>query len=236
MLDAVELIAEAFAQRRHRQPEPFKGQRQQRANRQSNEVGGNLRRQAWPDQQRRQARDSNQRVAGLQAGQGAHQKTHLLQQMLRRAGQVQAEQILDLQDGDDDADAGGEAQGHRIGHEFDQTSGAQQAQADQDQPGHQRAQQQSAEAVLLGNRQQYHHEGGGGAGDVEARAAAQGDQGRGDQHGIEAVLRCHAHRDGQRHGQWNGDDAHRQAGAQVSAQGLPRVTGAQRLAPGGEQR
>ena len=156
--------------------------------------------------------------------------------MLWRARQVQAEQVLDLQDGDDDADAGGKAQGHRIGHEFDQAPGAQQAQGDQDQSCHQCAQQQATEAVLLGDRQQNHHEGGGGAGNIEARAAAQGDQRCGDQHGVEPMLRRHTHGDGQRHGQRNGDDAHRQAGAQVAAQGLPRVAGTQRLAPGGEQR
>ena len=199
-------------------------------------MGGDFRCQARPDQQCCQARRAHQAVARLQAGEGADQQIHLFQQMLRRAGQVQAEQVLDLQDGDDDTDAGGKAQCHRVGYEFDQTSGAQQAQADQDQPGHQRAQQQATEAVLLGDRQQDHHEGSGGAGNIEARAAAQGDQRCGDQHGVEPMLRRHNHGDGQRHGQRNGDDAHRQAGAQVAAQGLPRVTGAQRLAPGGEQR
>src|SRR5690606_10252403 len=112
---------------------------------------------------------------------------------------LQAEEVLDLQGSDDNADAGGEAQGHRIGHEADQLASAQQAQGDQDQPGQQGAEQQAADAVLLGDGQQDDHEGGGGAGNVEARAAKQGNQRSGDQHGVQAMLWRHANGDGQRH-------------------------------------
>jgi hypothetical protein len=236
VFDAIELIAEALAECRHGQPELFQGDGQQCAKCQGDQVRGDFRHQARPDQQRCQGRCADQAVARLQAGQGLRQQLQLFQQVMGCAGQVQAEQVLDLQDGDDDADAGGKAQCHRVGHELDQASGAQQSQGDQNGSGEHRAQQQAAQAVLLGNRQEDHHEGGRGAADVEARATAQSDQRRRDQDGVEAVLGCHTHGDGQRHGQRNGDDADRQAGAQVATQGLPRITGAPGLAPGGEQR
>jgi len=65
---------------------------------------------------------------------------------------------------------------------------------------------------LLGDGQEDDDEGGGRTGNVEARATAQGNQRRGNQHGIQTMLRRHAHCDSQGHGQRNGNDAHRYAG------------------------
>ncbi|MNE48694.1 hypothetical protein D3C80_1431740 [compost metagenome] len=214
----------------------FQQQPEQGADGQGSQVPGNSRHPARPEYQHAQADQADQAVGELQAGQCLQQQAQLFHVVVRLAERAQAEQVLELQGGDDDADARGEAQGHRIGDELDQAAGAQQAQGDQDQPGHQGAQQQAAEAELLGDRQQDHHEGRGGAGDVEARAAAQGDQRGADQHRIEAMLWRHAHRNRQGHGQRNGDDADGDAGAQIAAQAFPAITGAQALAPGGEQR
>ncbi len=156
-------------------------------------------------------------------GQCAHQHGDLLDVVLRLRVQRQAEHILELEGGDDDADASGEAQGHRVGHEGDQAPGAQQPEGDQDQAGQHGAEQQPADAELLGDGQQYHHEGGRGAGNVEARAAGEGDQRSGDQHRVEAVLGRHAHGDRERHGERDGDDANGQASVHVAAQGLAVV-------------
>ena len=156
--------------------------------------------------------------------------------VVRLAAELQAEQVLDLQGSDDNANAGGKAQRNRVGDKFDQPPGAHQAERNQNQPGQQRAQQQAAEAELLSDRQQNHHKGGGWPGDVKARTTKQSDQRAGHQHRIQAVLWCHADGNCQGHGQRNGNDAHRNAGAQVAAQVFPAIAGAQSLAPGGEQR
>ena len=73
---------------------------------------------------------------------------------------------------------------------------------------------------MLGDRQQDHHKGGGRPRHVEARATGEGDQRRGHQHRVQAVLRGDADGNGQGHGQGNGDDAYRQARRQVATQGL----------------
>ncbi len=236
MTDTVLQVAEALAEGRHRQAEAFQQQAEKGAQQQRDQMPRYLAAEARPGDQQGQAGDTDQRVAELQAGQRAQQHAELLQVMLRVGVQAQPEEILHLQGGDDDADAGGETQCHRIGHELDQPPGAQQAESDQDQSGEQRAEQQAADAVLLGDRQQDHHEGGGRPGDVEARAAEQGNQRRTDQYRVEPVLRWHADGDGERHGQGNGDHPDGQPGGDVAAQGAPGITGAAGLAPGGEQR
>src|SRR5690606_32332400 len=113
--------------------------------------GGNPGGQARPRQQHDQAAGADQSVARLQAGQRLQQQRQLVEEVLWCAVQLQAEQILDLQQGDDDADAGGKTQGDRVGHELDQAPCAQQAQADENQAGEQGAQQQAANPVLLGD-------------------------------------------------------------------------------------
>ena len=197
---------------------------------------GYFRYPAWPDDQHRETDRRHQRVTEPGARQRAQQQADLLDVVLWLFAQRQAEQVLDLQGGDDDTDACGESEGDRVGDECDQASGAQQAQDDQDQAGEHGAQQQTAKAELLGDRQQNHHESGGRAGNVEARTSGQRNQRRGDQYGVEAVLRRHAHGDRQCHGQRDGDDADRQAGADIAAQRTGTVPQTQDLVPGGKQR
>jgi len=104
----------------------------------------------------------------MRAGQRAQKQADLLDIVLRLLGEGQAEQVLDLQGGDDDADARGKTEGHGVGDKGDQAAGAQQAEGDQDQAGEHGAQQQSAQAELLGDRQQNHHERRRRPGNVEA--------------------------------------------------------------------
>ena len=150
--------------------------------------------------------------------------------------QLQAEEILELQGGDDHANPGGEAHDHRVGHELDQATQARQPQRQQDQPGHQRHQQESAQPVLLGDWQQDHHERRSGPGNIEPRAAAERDQQPTDDTGIQAVLRRHTHRNGQRHGQGNGDNTDRDAGQQVAAKMVEGISLPEAVAQGDEQR
>ena len=236
MHDAIDRVAETLAEGRHRQAAELQQQAEQGADRQRGEMAGHLRHQTRPGDQHAEGRHGDQRIAGAHAGQGQQQVVHLLGEVRGAAGHAEAEGVLELQAGDDDADPGGEAKGHRIGHELDQLAGAQHAESDEDQPGEHRAQQQAGQAVLLDDGQEDHHEGRGGAGDVEARAAAQGDQRRGDQHRVQAVLRRCADRDGQCHRQRDGDDPDGQSGEDVAAQCLAAIAGLQGLTPGGEQR
>ncbi|MNP12292.1 hypothetical protein D3C76_1045200 [compost metagenome] len=236
MADPVHHITEALAQGGHGNLQRFQQQAEQGAQGEGRQMPRHLGHQARPDHQHCQAGGGHQGIAQVRRGQRPGQQAQLLHIVLWRFGQLQAEQVLDLQGGDDDADAGGETQGDRIGDELDQPAEARQAHGDQDHPGHQGAQQQSAHAELLGDGQQYHHEGSRGAADVEARAAGEGDQRCRHQHGVQAVLRRHTYGNGQRHGQGDGDDADREPGGQVAAQGGNGVTLAQGLAQGRKER
>ena len=220
MQHTVEAVAETLAQGCQRNAHAFQGQAGKRAHGQGRQVARHFWHPARPEDQHRQAQRRHQGVAEMGAGQGQQQNLHLLQVVQGLAAQAEAEQILELQGGNHDADASGKTQGYRVGHEFDQAAGAAQAHGDHDQAGKHGAQQQAAEAELLGDRQQDHHKGGGRPGDVEARAAGEGDQRCGHQHRVQAILRGHADGNGQGHGQGNGDDAYRQARRQVATQGL----------------
>ncbi len=235
MGDAVQGVAEPLAKGRHGQSGRFQQQTCQRTDGQCHQVPGYFRYPARPDDQHRETDRRHQRVAEPGARQRAQQQADLLDVVLWLFGQRQAEQVLDLQGGDDDADARGESEGDRVGDECDQASSAQQAQCDQDQTGEHGAQQQAAKAELLGDRQQDHHESRRRPGDIEARSPGQRDQWRGDQYGVETVLWRHANGDRQGHGQRDGDDADRQAGADIAAQRAGTVAQTQDLVPGGKQ-
>ena len=152
--------------------------------------------------------------------------------MLRLRGQLQAEEILELQAGDDHRDAGGEAGGHRIGDELDQLAHPRQPHTHQHDPGHETGGHQSAEAIFFGDGMQDHDEGGGWAGHAEAGAAGQSDQHSGDNGGIKTVLRRHPTADGQRHRQRHRDDADGDARQQVGLQLGEVIAAAQLVAQG----
>ena len=92
---------------------------------------------------------------------------------------VAAEEIAQLQRADHDRDAGGEAGGDRIGDELDQLPEACQPHEHQDDAGHERRGEQSAQAVAGGDRRQDGDEGGGGAGHLQPGAAERGIAGGG---------------------------------------------------------
>ncbi|MCY1511240.1 hypothetical protein D9M68_456480 [compost metagenome] len=236
MADAVDHIAEALAQGRHGQAQHLQQQAEQCTEGQRHQVPRNLGYKTWPDHQHREGGNGHHGISQVRGRQCLGQQVQLVHVILRSLGQRQAEQILDLQRGDDDTDTGGEAERHRIGDELDQPPQPRESHGDEDQPGHHRADQQAAEAELLGDGQQDHHEGCRGAGDVEARAAGEGDQRCRQQYRVEAVLRGYADGDGQRHGQGDGNDAYGNAGGQVAAQVRQAVALAQGLAHGGENR
>ena len=65
------------------------------------------------------------------------------------AGERQAEQFADLAGEDDDGDAGGEADRHRIGDEFDVGAEPEIADRQQEDAGHHRGEDQPVDAVAL---------------------------------------------------------------------------------------
>ncbi len=129
---------------------------------------------------------------------------------LRR--QRDAEQILELAGEDDDGDAGGEADRHRIGNELDVGAEPQEARGDQDDAGHQRREDHAIDAVAFGGQRHQHDEGAGRSADLKPAAAEQRHDEAADHGGVESAIRRHAGGDGDRHRQRQRDDRHRQAG------------------------
>ncbi|MNL12344.1 hypothetical protein D3C87_1332100 [compost metagenome] len=174
--------------------------------------------QSGPEQQHRQGGHPHQGITPLPAGQGMGQRLHLADIGFRHLGNVQAEEVLDLQGGDHDGDAAGETQGHRGWNVFDEATEARHPHGHQEEAGDEGCHQQAPHPELLGHRIEDHHEGGGRPRDGETRAPRHGDDDAGDDGGVEAVLGRHPAGDGQRHGERNGDDADRDAGDEVAAE------------------
>src|SRR5690606_14352031 len=232
---SVEFIAEAAAQSGDRHIQAHQQQPQQAAQQQGDQVAGDAPGQARPENQYCQGYRPHQGVTRTDARQCPGQRLQLVQIVGVRPYVLQAEKVLDLQGGDDNADPRGEAHHHRVGHELDQVAHARHSQHHQYGPGHQGNQQQAAQPVGLGNGQQYHHEGGGGTGDIEPRTSEQGDDQPADDTGIETMLGRHPDRDGQGHGQRDGDDAHGDAGKYIAAQAAQRIALTEAVAQGSEQ-
>ena len=173
---AGQLVAEAAADRGHveaRAPgaEPASGE--QRADGQRDERRRHLARPRGQRSRSASVKAPTRRSAGARVAARAPAPRRAPGKCSGSAADVEAEEVLELQRGDDDRDAGGEAGRHRVGHELDQPAEARRAPiASRSTPGHQRRQQQPAEAEARRDRRQDDDEGGGRAGDLHARAAA----------------------------------------------------------------
>ena len=141
--------------------------------------------------------------------------------------QGQAEQVLDLAGEDDDRDAGGEADRHRIGNVLDVGAEPQEARRDQDQARQQRREQQAVDAVPLDGRRDQHDEGARRPADLEPAAAERRDQEAADDRGVKPAVRRHARGDGDRHRQGQRDDRDGQPGDDVRPQRAEPITFAQ---------
>src|SRR5690606_3369802 len=98
---------------------------------------------------------------------------------------------------------------------------------DQDQAGNEGAQQQAAVAEAFDDVEHHRDEGGGGTADLHTRTAQGGDQGAGDDGGVQALVRRRPGSDGQGHGQRQGHDGDGETGDDVAAEIQPRVAVAQ---------
>ena len=217
MADALDHIAETLTQCRHRQPAVLQRQSQEGTDGQRHQMPRNPGYPPWPDNQNGQAGDADNPVPQPSAGQRENQYTQLFDVVLCLAGGVQAQQILQLQGGNDNADPGGKAQGDRVRNVLNQPPGPNQPQGNEDDPGKHGAKQQAAQAILLGDGQQDDHERGGRPTDIETRTASQGDQGRGDQYRIQPLLGRYTYGNRQGHGQRDGDNPYRHSGTDVAA-------------------
>jgi hypothetical protein len=60
----------------------------------------------------------------MRGGQRAHQHGQAVEIVGRQLGDFEAEEVLELQRADDQGNTGGEAGGHRVGHELDEAAHA----------------------------------------------------------------------------------------------------------------
>ena len=129
---------------------------------------------------------------------------------------LQPEQVLDLRAGDQHADAVGEADHDRTRNVLHRRAQTGDAEQDQDHAGEQRAREQAIEAVGGDDARHHHDEGAGWTADLDARSAEGGNREPGDDGAIDAVLRRHAGRDGERHGQRERHQADRDPGDEIA--------------------
>jgi hypothetical protein len=148
---------------------------------------------------------------------------------------VEAEEVLDLREGDHDGGGRGEAADHRVRQQGDQAPEAGDAQAHEHGAHHEREEGGGADVggvAGLGDRgeaRQGQQRGDGHRPDGERAAGAEHGVG-GDAHdgGVQAGDRGHAGEAGVGHALGDEHDRHRQAGDDVVAQPLTRVAGAPR--------
>ena len=141
------------------------------------------------------------------------QRPELRDQLARLlAVERQAEQLAELAGEDDDGDARGEADRHRIGDELDVGAEPQIADRQQEDARHHGGEDQPVDAVARNGRRHQHDEGAGRSADLEAAAAERRDEEAADDRRVEAAVGRHAGRDGDRHRQRQRDDRDRQPG------------------------
>ena len=146
-----------------------------------------------------------------------------IEEALRRAAEAQAEDVLDLQSGDDRCDPRGEAGGHRVRDEFDELAETTKPHHDQDEAAHHAGKQQPGHPEAGIDRGQDDDEGRRGSRHLQPRASQRGHHHAGDDRRVEPVLRRHPDRDRERHRQGKRDDPDHQARQHVGPQIGARV-------------
>lgn len=202
-------------------------QGQQAPRQQRHQMARKAQTQTRPKDHDPQRQRPDEQIGGVETGQGAQQDAQLVPVMAFERPNGQPQEILQLQGGDHDRDAAGEAHRDRVGHQLDEAAEARQAHEQQDHAGHGAGGEQTAEAEALGDGQQHHHECSRRPRNVDARAARERDQGAGHDGRIEPLLGRDAAGDGQGHGERQGDDADGDAGGEVTDEIAPAVAAGQ---------
>jgi hypothetical protein len=148
---------------------------------------------------------------------------HAIEIVRRELREVEAKEIAELERRDHDGDPGGEARGHRIGNEANETAKPRGAQREEDRAGHPRREEEAAEPEARGDRLECHHERGRRPGHLVARAAQERGRRSGDHRREEPVLRRDARCNRERHRERKCDDADDQPGLHVGAEVRPGV-------------
>src|SRR6266513_335476 len=138
-------LAEPSADRLDRQVQQLgqRGGHDQRDKRPRN-AGGDL----GPHQNDRERGDGDHERPRIDRIEGVNIGVPLRQERRWDGRHLETEQVTDLTREDDQRDAAGEADRHRIGSELDRTAEAQQAEGDEDEAGHERGHDQPIDAVL----------------------------------------------------------------------------------------
>ncbi len=173
--------------------------------------------------QAEQCRRAEQGVGQADRGHRGGDRGDFLDVVIGHVGDFEAEEILHLQGGDDDANACGEARGDGERHKLDEAAQPREAHEHEQDARHERGDGEACEAVFRDDGREDHDEGGGGAGDLHARAAEGGGDAASDDGGVEAVLRGHTGDHGERHGEGNGDHADDRACGEILAEVVPGI-------------
>ncbi len=134
-----------------------------------------------------------------------------------RRGWGQPEEVLPLTHEDDHGDACRETDDDGIGDVLDHRAQPREPEHHQDDAGHQRGDLQSGDAVLGGNDGQHRDKCPRGPGNLNAGTAEYRGQQRRDDCRIQPLFGAGAGRDGECHGERQGDDAHHYSGKYVVA-------------------
>ena len=202
------------------------------------------------DQQRTQADGDGCRMS---ARRGGKQRAELLVEVRAAGGHGQAEEVFQLADEDDQADARGEADDDRIGYVLEHRAHAGQTHRQQHEARQEGRHGQAVEPVFGGDRGQHCDKGAGRAGNLHPRTAEEGGREARHDRRVDALLRACARGDRKGHGKRQRDHAHGEAGQYVrdevlaaeqaratgfenrdhaAAHGIGSCAGRERLSPG----
>jgi hypothetical protein len=136
---------------------------------------------------------------------------------------LEAEKIADLRARDDHGDAVREADHHRARDVIDGGAQSGRAEDDQHDARHERAHEQPVDAVMQDDSGHHDDERSRGAADLGPGSAERRDQESRDDGAVDAGLRRHARGDGERHGQGERHEPHRDSGDQVVEEVAARI-------------
>ena len=154
----------------------------------------------------------------VQAAEVADVHDPFLYEIGRHVVDGQSEQVFDLRRENGHGDSAGEAYHDGIGDVFDDGTQMEYAQQNQEHAGHDGGHKQACFAVLLYDTVDDNDKSPRRSADLHTASAKQGHGQSGDDGRDDALLRCHAGCNAEGYGQWQGYDAHYEAGHDVCRQ------------------
>jgi hypothetical protein len=176
------------------------------------------RREPAPEQEPREADEAERDRGGIDLAEMGRDRVRLREEVGRHLLDPQAEQVLQLRDGDQHRDAVGEADDDRDRDRAHDRAELQPAEHEQQDAGEDGRDHQPGDAVALHDAVDDDDEGARRPADLHARAPERRDQHAGDDRGEEALLGLDAARDRERHRERQRDDPDGDAGAEVGSE------------------